>query len=192
MQFDVSYRRRDERQENFQILLSTDGGATYEPVDFSPPETEGSSVSWVPQTEDDWFQDLYIDLEKYVGESSVRIAFVISNANGNNFYLDNLEFFVTAIPSTIDIGSPFDIFGYDLQDPTNSALQIGFNLQERQNVNIQVIDLLGREQLRASYADVLNQIYSIPAETPGAAGVYIVRVQIGDKFYSRRILLMRP
>ena len=33
-----------------------------------------------------------------LGEGSVRIAFVFVNGNGNNIYLDNVEFFVSGTP----------------------------------------------------------------------------------------------
>jgi hypothetical protein len=46
----------------------------------------------VPTGASDWSRH-FINLSEYVGHEDVRIAFVARNGNGNNLYIDNIEFF---------------------------------------------------------------------------------------------------
>ncbi len=100
--FDLSYAFRGSNIDQLLILASTDCGISYTDTVFNESRAElangeSSSSSWLPE-DSDWQRGLTINLTAYAGESSVRIAFVFVNANGNNIYLDNIEFFVSETP----------------------------------------------------------------------------------------------
>ena len=59
-------------------------------LNFQPPT---STTSWTPSGKDDWRKNKII-LNSLVGKSNLRFAFVATAQNGNNLYLDNIEFFI--------------------------------------------------------------------------------------------------
>ncbi|MBT1706181.1 choice-of-anchor J domain-containing protein [Chryseosolibacter indicus] len=187
--FDLAYVTANSRQEDLRILVSIDNGRTYEEVDFVFPEPSNSTGSWAPQNEEDWFNDIYVNLSQFAGEANVRIAFVITNANSNNLYIDNIEFFISERPGQVSIETPYNIFGYSAENPKSSDLKIGFNLGERQWVTCEIIDVMGKQIASVSWQDVLNQVYELPPYNSIAPGVYIVRLRIGNKLYSERIFI---
>ena len=83
--------------DRLRILASTDCGITYTDTVFNEPDRacERAFCKYaVGTTQQDW-ESRSINLTSLAGESEVRIAFVFSNGNGNNIYIDNIEFFVS-------------------------------------------------------------------------------------------------
>jgi hypothetical protein len=188
MVFDVSYAIRNGSQETLTILASTDCGNTYKEISYNFFSPSSESASWFPADEDDW-KTIQVNLNSVAGEEDVRIAFVIRNGNGNNLFLDNIEFFVTADPTLIDIEDVYSIYGYDLSNPALTDLRITFNLTERQDVRYSVISATGQMETDGIIRDVLNQTYplNLPARLP--AGVYFIRVHIGGRYYTSKVLV---
>ena len=189
MLFDVSHATRGADADALTILASKDCGVTYDAISFNMPTAETSDPSWQPQTRDDWGRNVSVNLNSLVGEENVRIAFVVRNQQGNNVYLDNIEFFTTADPDTIEIEELYSIYGYDLSNQELSDLRITFNLPERQSVRYSVINVAGQMETDGIINDVLNQTYPIDLSERLAPGVYFIRVQIGGKFYTSKILV---
>lgn len=188
--FDVSYATRNGRRETLSILASTDCGTTYREIAYTFPQVSAADQDWFPSGETDWKRDVAVNLGSLAGEENVRIAFVARNQNGNNLYLDNIEFFVSANPPAIEIGDLYTVYGYDLTQPELSDLRISFNLPERQNVRFSIINATGQTETDGILTDVLNQTYplNLPERLP--PGVYFIRVHIGDRFYTTRILVL--
>ena len=189
MLFDLSYATRGAAADALTILASTDCGVTYDAVSFNMPAAEMSDQSWRPQTRDEWSRNISVNLNSLAGEENVRIAFVVRNQQGNNVYLDNIEFFTTADPDTIEIEELYSVYGYDLSNPELSELRITFNLPERQSVRYSVINVAGQLQTDGIINDVLNQTYPIDPAERLAPGVYFIRVRIAEKFYTSKILI---
>ncbi|MBA4056330.1 MAG: hypothetical protein C0490_16565, partial [Marivirga sp.] len=61
-----------------------------------------------------------------------------------------------------------------------------FNLNERQDIVYDLIDVTGRTVVKETLSDVLNQTYQVMPRDVGS-GIYIMRIQIGDRFYSKRV-----
>lgn len=189
--FDLSYSAGKVGQETLTILASKDCGATFSEIDYNFPDIGTASVSWLPKSPDDWERNVLVNLNSLAGEENVRLAFVIRNQNGNNLYLDNIEFFTTADPDTIEIQEIYSIYGYDLTNPGQSELKITFNLPERQNVRYTVISTTGKIEIDGILTDVLNQTYPLNLSQQLAQGMYFVRLRIGMKYYSSKILVTR-
>jgi hypothetical protein len=190
MAFDASYASGDAGIEDLKILVSKNCGDTYEELDYVLPEPESSSGSWAPQSEDDWFDNL-VDLSAFAGEKEMRVAFSVRNANGNNLYLDNIEFFVTAESRTVELDNQYSIFGYNLSEMESSELKIGFNLIRRQNVTCHVINSMGKTVSEITWFDVLNQVFELPLRDDLPSGVYIVRLGINGNHFGSRIVVTR-
>ena len=189
MVFDLSYATRGAARETLTIMASTDCGNTYQQVSYNFPNVQTADDNWVPADADDWRTNVAVNLNSLAGEKSVRIAFVIRNGNGNNLFLDNIEFFVTADPPDLEIEELYAVYGYDLTNPALSNLQIIFNLPERQDVRYSVISATGQMETDGIIRDVLNQAYplNLPARLP--PGVYFIRVQIAGRYYSTKVLV---
>lgn len=189
--FDYSYRQGVGRNESLQVYGSKDCGATFDaitPVDLS---AEADQFAWAPTDEEDWIHDFIVNLNDYAGESSVRIAFAVINGNGNNLFLDNLEFFVSDNPVLIAAAEPYNIYGYNLTTPTESKLQLTFNLDERSEVEYTIVDMMGKTLGSARLTDVLNQTYRIDEADQLATGTYMLRLRIGRQSFSERFLIVR-
>lgn len=189
MVFDLSFGSRDGATDLLTILASTDCGVTYEELSYNIPQPTASADNWLPEDADDWRSDVSVNLNSLVGHEEVRIAFVVTNEGGNNLYLDNIEFFVTSDPPAIELDELYSVYGYDLTNPESSELQITFNLPERQNVRYSVINLAGQLKTDGYITDVLNQTFPVGLSERLAPGIYFIRVQIGGRYYSTKILI---
>lgn len=189
MLFDLSWGSRNGAAETLSILASKDCGMTYSELTFNRPASQAISESWIPDDEDDWYSDVYVNLSSLAGEAQVRIAFVVTNQNANNVFLDNIEFFVTADPEPVVPEDLYTIYGYDLAHPERSELKITFNLPERQDVRYSVISVTGQMETDGILTDVLNQTYPLHLHGHLPPGVYFVRVFIDRKFYTSKILV---
>jgi hypothetical protein len=188
--FDISYRS-GTRRDGFRIMVSEDCGKTYHGLTYQIPDVESLSEAWIPESDSDWFSDQYLDLSAYAGQPDIRIAFVVTNAGGNNVYLDNIEFFLASDPRSIIIEDQFSIFGYNMENIADSDLKIGFNLDEKQDVRCDIFDTVGRLIVSSKWTDVLNQVFELPVQADQKSGAYIVRVNIGGKYASKLIYLPR-
>lgn len=188
--FDLSYEYLDPSNDRLQILASTDCGVTFNRTVYSRNgadlSTEPSQGSWFPVSEDDWLRDSAI-LTSVAGEPGVRIAFVFTNNNGNNLYIDNIEFF-TAQEAGPLVDQRFQIYGTSPSDPGD--FNITFNLEGRETVGYDVIDTMGRTMASAQIPDVLNQTFTINAGIV-KDGIYIVRLRIGDEYFATKVFLSR-
>lgn len=189
MLFDISSGVRGSSIDVLTILSSTDCGVTYTPVSYPAQSGVTSDANWFPQSEDDWKRNVTVNLNTLAGQENVRIAFVVRNQEGNNVYLDNIEFFVSADPDPIEITELYSIYGYDLSNPLLTDLKITFNLPERQHVRYSVINAAGQFETDGILNDVLNQTYPLNLSDKLPAGVYFIRVQVDGKFYSSKVLV---
>jgi hypothetical protein len=193
MTFDLSYRRGiEEKEENLEVYASADCGERYEKLSytFDADDFEESAEAWTPATEDDW-QKQTVALTTFAGLDEVRVAFVVTNRNGNNLYIDNVEFFTTTLPNTIEAKNPYSVYGYEPDNLPGSSLKVKFNLAERQTVRFSLVDMMGKTLSTTVLYDVLNQAYSIDTTNVTSSGVYIVYLLIGNKSYGTRIFIAR-
>jgi hypothetical protein len=144
------------------------------------------NIPWVP-TYADW-ESRSVDLSSLLGETTVRVAFVFTSRNGNNIYLDNIEFFV-AEPPPLFVGGPISVYPVPA-DLNKDDVRINFNLREKETVLIEVIDPAGKILLSQLRENVLNQTYQLLSNS-ASAGVYIVRVKTKRGVYTRRAIVVK-
>jgi len=194
--FDLSYRLknagdsfRGSSLDTLKVFGSSDCGNTYDQLLLSKNGVELTALeadnSWLPSAAPDW-QRMYINLNSQVGQEQGRLAFVFINGNANNVYLDNIEFFESDNVSPPAVADPFLVYNSDSQ--TSTDFFITFNLEERQNVNYELIDLTGRSIASAQLEDVLNQTFEVGTSHLNPA-VYILRLQIGGQRYARKVFV---
>lgn len=190
MLMDVSYNPPPgATKDELRIMASKNCGMTFESLAFELPDTGSSSQPWAPTQDEHWSRNLKVDLNGLAGEENVRIAFVVHNQGANNLYLDNIEFFTTADPDPIELSTLYSVYGYDLEQPGLTELKITFNLTQRQDVRFSVVNVLGQMETDGMITDVLNQTYPIIPRGTLKPGIYFIRVHIGEKFHTTKILI---
>lgn len=179
--FDVAYSFENGQNDELAVLISTDCGSTYFVSDFqrSGSNLQTGTFSGNPETNDLW-QNISITLNEFLGEENVRIAFVSTNANGNDIFIDNIQVFVT----DFFIGANSDLF----PNPTvNGRFSLLFELDERETVDIKLYDVRGNTLQEQSLPNTLNQTYEVDMSSL-PQGIYLVRVK-GESFsYVRRVM----
>lgn len=188
--FDISYAYRSG-DDNLKVLASTDCGQTFNTVLFDKTGTAlsdiTSSSSWTPSAVADWTRR-YVSLNSLVGQSDIRLAFMFTNDNGNNLYLDDIEFFTSDDPNHPVVSQGFSVY------PNPGAAQsttLTLNLPERETITIEMMDAMGKLLLIQSMTDALNQtmLLSLPEATPG---LYFVRIVTREKTYTEKLILLQP
>ena len=186
MFFDVSYNKLSTGNEHLRILSSSDCGVTFPTILFDQAgDSFSTSSSGVPSVTTDW-KNQFLYLDELLGEQNARLAFIVTNDNGNNLYLDNLEFFIDDDPSPVKINSEYKV--YPSQNP--SSFNITFNLPEKQNAHLQVYNLMGQIIVDNDLPETLNQTYTVDFGGQ-SSGIYIVRVKTNSEVGATKIFLTR-
>ncbi len=185
--FDHAYAFNGLGEDRLRVLYSEDCGVTFQSILFSQSgstlSTAQATTSWSPAQENDWRRN-YIDLTNLTGKSNLRFAFVATAENGNNQYLDNIEFFIDDNSNPLVIKDQYSVYG-SLED-----FRATFNLNERQPVDLRIYNMMGQLILHNTLPETLNQTYYFDIGYQ-ATGIYIVKVQFGDTVSATRIFLSR-
>lgn len=185
--FDYSYAWNGLKNDRLKIVASTDCGQTFDKVllNLSGQQLANYTTSqeWFPVSTSDWKLSKYINLNTLAGESNVILAVIAENAGGNNIFIDNLEFYLSDKPQLIDT-----YVVYWIKRGGSILANISFDLPEPQPVNFMITDMTGRQLLNTTLPDVFHQTFTLPVDT-APLGLYIVRLQIGSKFYTSKIYL---
>ncbi|MEM9832864.1 MAG: choice-of-anchor J domain-containing protein [Bacteroidota bacterium] len=187
--FKVSYAQFSENYvDTLNVLVSTDGGETYESV----LQLEGTTLSagiifdseWQPQQASDW-HEVFVDLSRFARETDVRVAFESVNGYGNNIFLDDIEFFLSADDEPIETAeNSYKLF----PNPTPDILNSVFNLRSRENIQAVIYNSQGMLVWQETYPNTLNQTFDIDLST-FPRGVYIFRVFSSTLTDSKQFIL---
>jgi len=79
---------------------------------------------------------------------------------------------------------PYVLFGTDLHG--SGGFYISFNLETRQTVRYQLVDMMGRQIAAQDLKEVLDETYQVQARSI-SSGAYIVRLMIDRTCYSEKI-----
>ncbi len=184
--FETSYAYSSKGAETLQVFSSSDCGNTFDSLLFNSSglslSNANSFAAWTPTQESDWTKN-YVNLNNVAGKENVRIAFVATNGNGNNLYIDNIEFFTDDLESHNTVAGLYSVYG-----GAGYPVQVTFNLRERELVRLQVYDMLGHVVADNHLPDTLNQTYTIdfPEES---VGLYIIRIQTATSLSATKVLM---
>jgi hypothetical protein len=189
--FDLSYASRGDLTDRLLVLASTDCGLNFSDTLLNEARSTLSSGRsqdgpWTP-TYTDWDQRT-VDLKSLKGETQVRIAFAFTSGNGNNIYLDNIEFFVSE-PPPLYTGGVISVYPVPAK-LSEKDVRITFNLREKESVMIDVIDPTGKILTSQLWENVLNQTFPLFSAN-ATAGVYIVRVRTKAGVYTKRAVIVK-
>ena len=157
------------------VGVSTDCGATVDAIIYEKFGDELATQPaqrnpFAPTDEEDWREEI-LPLDDYLGEPNVQVVFIGVNDQGNNVYLDDIEFFVTEYDSLRPAESTFSIEPNPVE---NNEVNVEFNLPFNDDVTVEIYDTRGQIVGRYSFPNTLNQTYAI--DMGGRpTGVYILR-----------------
>ena len=185
--FEVAHGYTNFQDDLINVWISTDAGLTFDKNIYSmwgdELITTNSDLLIDFPLEKDW-QKYHLDLSEIAGINDINIAFEFIGNGSKRLFLDNIELFTTAIPSLDNI-MPGSIALYP-NPVVNKEFNLGFNLQSKQDIYVQIIDSKGSIIINATYMNVLNQTYRIPlGGVP--PGIYILQAQ-GGSFKSTKLL----
>lgn len=180
--FKVAYGVRDNGAETLKVLASIDCGESYPFTIYTKSGTNlattFSQLEFIPTSESDWRTE-YVDLSSFVGEGQLRIAFEITNGNGNNVYLDDIEFFVSNDPNPVRVNNEVTLY----PNPSfRSKFQLTFNFTDKTDVSVSIFNTTGKEITTNSFPGTLNQTYDFDI-TGNSSGIYLVKIVFGNGNY---------
>ncbi len=195
LRFRVSYASNAQLIDNLKILLSTNCGLSYDEVIYNKNSDSlavaVSSSEWVPESDEDWRTE-YLSLTNILQLTdeedrveNFRLAFVFTNGTGNNLYLDDIEVLTIDDPDLKPFNDQITLYP---NPSTDKHFKVAFNLEKKEEVLIQLVDLSGRVIYSERFSETLNQIYEFVA--PNQSGFYFVRT-IGQSFVETKRLFIR-
>jgi len=173
--FNYSYALGNETEDILDLKVSTDCGKTWPYTIFSASGdqlvTGSTDGPWMPTGSAEWKKG-YADLGQFAGTEQIRIAFVTTNLNGNNLYLDNIEMYITGWTQDISLARNDMLIHPNPSD--GSKFYITLRTGERQDVEMQIVDMNGKMVFAKEYTNVLNQTYEIDLVRE-RSGIYVVK-----------------
>lgn len=179
--------------DELRVMASVGCGNLF--TDHIVYDSSGSSLastSSTRKTTSDWkasdWKRVQVDLSELVGKKDVRIAFVgthLINGTSNSLYLDNIEFYTSSNPPIAD--RRYAIYTRQ-NDPTD--FYITFELDTKQAVSMEIMDMMGRSLTRAVFPNALNETYPVNLDN-ASTGIYVVRLHLADGYSATKVFLKK-
>lgn len=120
------------------------------------------------------------DSDLSYGENTISIDIISINGKTDPVTENNdLEASVTVLYPDCDV--------FALYINASGETVITFELTESEPIEISVLNMVGQEVAHAQHESIINQ--TVPLNLVQRNGFYIVRLQIGSRFYTRKVFL---
>jgi hypothetical protein len=180
MRFDYFYTASDDNAATLRLKYTLDCGQTYSDITAFAPFVTSSRT--FPVLDNDW-ESAVVSLEPLLGSSTGRIAFIASASSIESLFVDNIEFYVDDPSPRLDANE-----GLAVYPDGESGINITFNVNSLQTVQVSIVDLLGHTLINGNEEEVLNQTISLPLLNL-QTGIYIVRVKADNRYYSQKVFI---
>lgn len=166
--------------DKLKVFTSVDCGQTWQQRYLKTGATlstrSATNTSFVP-TSSQWRTET-INISSVITAPNVRIKFQFSSDGGNNIYIDDINIQGTTGVDSPDAGiSQFSVFPNPAQDNT----MISFSLQDQEQVNLQLIDMTGREVMNVYSGELAAGQHMMPVNTAElSSGIYFIRLSTAE------------
>jgi hypothetical protein len=189
MFFDLSYALSESPGELLRVKVSTNGGLTYDDILYEKAGEDFAITTtadpWAPVSDLDWIRE-FIALNDYTG-STIMLTFEATGMRSNNLYIDNIEFYADDNPDPLVFENLVRVY----PNPAYGAkFNMTFNLPEKEDVVIRIIDVTGREIFRSDYPGTLNQTYPFDL-TGNLHGIYQIKT-VGPSMNTTHRIFIHP
>jgi photosystem II stability/assembly factor-like uncharacterized protein/PKD repeat protein len=199
LKFKMSYQQKATTNvDKLQILSSTDCGTTWVSrfgragTALQPATVTGQSTTpFIPTASQ--FATYTVNIGPIASSTNAMFRFVFfagANGQGNNLYIDDIN----VTNSTVgikNIETEMDLEVYP--NPSSGNINIVFNLNEKHNLAINVIDMLGRvveANPTQSYTSGQTHI-TLGNKTNYQSGVYFINIDVDGQHISKKIIIQQ-
>lgn len=196
LRFRYSCAARDTSFEgSLQVFSSVNCGQSWSslgaPISGAPLANAGLfSSPYLPQNVTSWAQKTVSIPTSVANKTNVRFKFEFKSKSGaNNLYLDDINITdPTAVAE--DLASAVNLNLYPNPATGNGSVLV-FTLDKGQKVNVEITDMVGRKvaELHNGQMGAGKQNVQINQDVFNAAGVYFVRLQIGNQTAVKKLIV---
>ncbi|MBL4586620.1 MAG: T9SS type A sorting domain-containing protein, partial [Flavobacteriales bacterium] len=177
--------------DELKILASKNCGESWTPVatfsDFELANSGLVSDSYRPNTNSTW-TDVNESLSSSIRNSSnVRFKFRWkSGGRGNNFYID--DFTISGSPLGIaDLEDRIDL--NIAPNPTSNQTTVTMSLKDAANVQLDIVDLIGRDVRNIFAKEMSNGTHSFDVDLSSyPSGVYFLRISVDENMLMKKVV----
>lgn len=174
-------------RDGLKVGITTDCGETFDIVYEKYGDTlatnEAVRDNWKPVLTNQWRTEK-ISLNKWLGQGSLRVAFIGVNAYGNNIYLDDVSLGTAPISN-----NPHDFVSISPNPAKSSDVKVSLSLpQVAPSLTWALYDLTGKKITSGQVADAQFQSFAITASS-FQQGVYIFKITTPSYSVNKRIVL---
>ncbi len=146
-----------------------------------------TATAFIPSSISEWKQATANIPVSYM-TSGFRFKFIYSSNGGNNIYIDDINIDVNAGIDNVNFNSSVQLF----PNPANENATLTFTLSGSKNLNISILDILGRtiyEKNKENYVEGMNTISLSTGNFE--AGVYFVNIKGEEINITKSLIILK-
>lgn len=189
--FRMAYAQRDNtNNDRLRVLVSFNCGQTwsqrYLRLGSSLATAPDNAFSFIP-TANEWRQEVVVLNSLPAVYTSLRLKFEFLSDGGNTIYIDDINMMPPAGIASPDLAvQQFSIF----PNPAQENTQIAFHLDNQRQVQLQVVDLAGRDVITVYKGDLAPGEYQYPIQTALLnKGIYFVRLLTPEGVLTQKLVV---
>jgi len=197
LKFKLSYQQQaTSNLDKLQIYSSTDCGATWvsrfarSGTALQPSTVTGQSTSLFVPTPSQ-FATYTVNLSPIASSTNAMFRFVFyagTASVGNELYIDDINIYNTTVGiKNIETEVGLEIY----PNPSSSNVNVVFNLTEKHNISVNVVDMLGRvvETNPSQFYQSGQTLITIGNKATYQSGVYFVNIDIDGQHVSKKVII---
>lgn len=192
--YKIAYAQIDaQSNDRLKVMVSTNCGISWAARQIKSgiklKSVEPETSAFVPVSNGQWRPDS-VSLLPYSSSKNLLIKFQFANVSGNNIYIDDINVKgtgLTSISNEWEDNINFSIY----PNPIHDRSMISFNLINKANVSVNLIDILGKEVCNVLSTQQLHAgEYNYPFNNIGMEqGIYLVKLVVDDKLFVQKLIV---
>jgi PKD repeat protein len=168
-----------------QKFIDQGAGATSGPVTLATVSNRTSAFT--PQNQSDW-KTKTIDISSVVGIQNAMVKFEFTGNGGNNVYLDDIN--ISSTSSGISKAELADNLSLNvIPNPSNGHAELTFNLLKTDNVNAEIMDIVGRTVRSLVKEQAFDEGEHRVSIDNINAGVYFIKLTVGSQQFIQKMII---
>lgn len=190
--FDVAFAQTSLSQpaeDRLMVYISDNCGKTWVPrynkAGANLATVSSAVVSPFTPNSSQWRTET-LNLSSFNGDPNIRIRFQFTHAQGNNFYIDNINLNgnITGIDNINASNAEVSVY----PNPSSDYRYLSFNMTVAGDVKIDVMDMSGR--IVETFTDKLQSgEHQYMLDSKVEKGVYMVRMDFGGSIITKKVVI---